>query len=198
MIQYYVRNPYEPMFTGENHPRLRYFGEINADEDKSPRVMHAHDDFVEVLLLREGTCTYLIRSRLYKVSAGDLIVYNSGVLHDESVWAENGVSTYCLAIDGLSHRPDFALIDGNRDRGRSAAITAAHRCLVKGDSLSASIAAASILAKVSRDRHMVEQAQKYPEYHFEKHKGYGTKLHYELLAQYGPCPIHRRTFLKER
>lgn len=102
MIQYYVRNPYEPMFTGENHPRLRYFGEINADEDKSPRVMHAHDDFVEVLLLREGTCTYLIGSRLYKVSAGDLIVYNSGVLHDESVWAENGVSTYCLAIDGLS------------------------------------------------------------------------------------------------
>ena len=103
-----------------------------------------------------------------------------------------------LAIDGLSHRPDFALIDGNRDRGRSAAITVAHRCLVKGDSLSASIAAASILAKVSRDRHMVEQAQKYPEYHFEKHKGYGTKLHYELLAQYGPCPIHRRTFLKKR
>lgn len=101
-----------------------------------------------------------------------------------------------LAIDGLSQKPDFALIDGNRDRGRSAAITASHRCIVKGDSLSASIAAASILAKVSRDRFMVEMAAKYPEYRFDKHKGYGTALHKELLARYGPCPIHRRTFLK--
>ena len=101
-----------------------------------------------------------------------------------------------LAIDGLSPRPDFALIDGNRDKGRSAAILTPHRCLVKGDSLSASIAAASILAKVSRDRYMVEMAEKYPQYRFDKHKGYGTKLHYELLAQHGPSPIHRRTFLK--
>ena len=101
-----------------------------------------------------------------------------------------------LAIDGLSQKPDFALIDGNRDHGRSAAITASHRCIVKGDSLSASIAAASILAKVSRDRFMVEMAAKYPEYRFDKHKGYGTALHKELLARYGPSPIHRRTFLK--
>ena len=101
-----------------------------------------------------------------------------------------------LAIDGLSQRPDFALIDGNRDHGRRAAITTPHRCLVKGDSLSASIAAASILAKVSRDRFMVEMAAQYPKYRFDRHKGYGTKLHYELLAQYGPSPIHRRTFLK--
>lgn len=101
-----------------------------------------------------------------------------------------------LAIDRLPERPDLALIDGNRDRGQSASITAPHRCLVKGDSLSASIAAASILAKVSRDRFMVEMAERYPEYRFDKHKGYGTKLHYELLAQYGPSPIHRRTFLK--
>ena len=101
-----------------------------------------------------------------------------------------------LAIDGLSQRPDFAIIDGNRDRGRSAAIAVPHRCVVKGDSLSASIAAASVLAKVSRDRHMVEMAERYPEYRFDKHKGYGTKLHYELLRTYGPSPIHRRTFLK--
>ena len=103
-----------------------------------------------------------------------------------------------LAIDALPQDADFALIDGNRDHGRSAAITAPHRCVVKGDSLSASIAAASILAKVSRDRFMVEMAEKYPEYRFDKHKGYGTKLHRELLAQYGPCPIHRRTFMKKR
>ncbi len=101
-----------------------------------------------------------------------------------------------LAIDGLSQRPDFALIDGNRDRGRSAAILTPHRCLVKGDSLSASIAAASVLAKVSRDRYMVEMAANYPEYRFDQHKGYGTKLHYALLAQHGLSPIHRRTFLK--
>ena len=101
-----------------------------------------------------------------------------------------------LAIDGLSLPADFALIDGNRDRGRSAAITAPHRCVVKGDSLSASIAAASILAKVSRDRYMVEMAEQYPQYAFERHKGYGTMLHYERLAQYGPSPIHRLTFLK--
>ena len=102
-----------------------------------------------------------------------------------------------LAIDGLSQTPDFALIDGNRDKGRAAAIVTPHRCLVKGDSLSASIAAASILAKVSRDRFMVEMAAKYPKYRFDKHKGYGTRLHYELLAQHGPSPIHRKTFLRK-
>ena len=101
-----------------------------------------------------------------------------------------------LAIDGLTILPDFALIDGNRDKGKSAAISTCHRCVVKGDSLSASIAAASILAKVSRDHYMLEMAEQYPEYRFEKHKGYGTKLHYELLRTYGPSPIHRRTFLK--
>ena len=101
-----------------------------------------------------------------------------------------------LAIGQLAPQPDFALIDGNRDRGRSAAITAPHRCIVKGDSLSASIAAASILAKVSRDRWMVKAAEQYPEYQFPKHKGYGTKLHYELLRTFGPSPIHRRSFLK--
>lgn len=101
------------------------------------------------------------------------------------------------AIDGLAPAADFALIDGNRDRGRAAAITTPHRAIVKGDSLSASIAAASILAKVSRDRYMEEMARRYPEYEFERHKGYPTRRHYELLRKYGPCPIHRRTFLKK-
>ena len=101
-----------------------------------------------------------------------------------------------LAIDALEPKPDFALIDGNRDHGQSFAITTPHRCIVKGDSLSASIAAASILAKVSRDHFMLEMAKQYPQYRFDQHKGYGTKLHYKLLRQYGPSPIHRRTFLK--
>ncbi len=101
------------------------------------------------------------------------------------------------AIDGLGVQPAFALIDGNRDRGRTAAILTPHRCIVKGDNLSASIAAASILAKVSRDRLMAELAEQYPQYGFERHKGYGTALHYQRLREYGPCPVHRRTFLKD-
>ena len=103
-----------------------------------------------------------------------------------------------LAIDGLARPADFALIDGNRDHGRSAAIVTPHRCVVKGDSLSASIAAASVLAKVSRDHFMLDMAEQYPQYAFERHKGYGTKLHYERLAEFGPSPIHRLTFLNKR
>lgn len=103
-----------------------------------------------------------------------------------------------LAIDGLSIRPDLALIDGNRDHGRHAAITTPHVTIVKGDGKSASIAAASILAKVSRDRYVSGELDAlYPQYQFARHKGYGTKLHYQMLDQYGPCPQHRVTFLKK-
>ena len=102
-----------------------------------------------------------------------------------------------LAIDGLNVKADFALIDGNRDHGKFAAVTTPHRCIVGGDAHAASIAAASILAKVSRDRYMEKMAALYPQYEFERHKGYPTKRHYELLRQYGPCPIHRRSFLKK-
>ena len=97
------------------------------------------------------------------------------------------------AIRALNPPADYALIDGNRNKG----ISLVNEMVVKGDTKSASIAAASILAKVSRDRYMEEMAQQYPQYEFEKHKGYPTKRHYELLRQYGPCPIHRRTFLKK-
>lgn len=103
-----------------------------------------------------------------------------------------------LAIDGLAVHADFALIDGNRDRGKSAALTTPHRCIVKGDSLSESIAAASVLAKVSRDRFVVEVLDKrYPEYGFARHKGYGTALHRAMVEKCGPCPAHRMTFLKK-
>ena len=102
------------------------------------------------------------------------------------------------AMDGLAVKPDMALIDGNRDRGKHAAIITPHRCIVGGDGCSASVAAASILAKVSRDRYVTEVLDKrYPQYQFAKHKGYGTKLHYAMLDQYGPCPEHRLTFLKK-
>lgn len=103
-----------------------------------------------------------------------------------------------MAIDGLSVTPDHALIDGNRDHGSRYAVTTPHETLVKGDALSASIAAASILAKVSRDRYAAGKLHEaYPQYRFDKHKGYGTKLHYEMLDQYGPCEAHRVTFLKK-
>ena len=102
------------------------------------------------------------------------------------------------AIGGLSVTPDLCLIDGNRDHGSAVAITVPHLCIVGGDGKSASIAAASILAKVSRDRYVsTELERRYPQYRFAKHKGYGTKLHYEMLDAYGPCPEHRRTFLKK-
>ena len=102
------------------------------------------------------------------------------------------------AISGLQPAADYALIDGNRDHGSRCAIITAHETVVKGDGRSFSIAAASILAKVSRDRYMTEVLDRqYPEYRFAKHKGYGTKLHYALLDTYGPSPVHRKTFLKK-
>ena len=103
-----------------------------------------------------------------------------------------------LAIDGLAVQPDMALIDGNRDHGSRCAVTTPHLTIVGGDGKSASIAAASILAKVARDRYVSEELNTlYPQYQFAKHKGYGTKLHYEMLDQYGPSPAHRVTFLKK-
>ena len=102
------------------------------------------------------------------------------------------------AIDGLSVKPDLALIDGNRDHGSIHAVTTPHMTIVGGDGKSASIAAASILAKVSRDRYVSgELTAQYPPYQFAKPKGYGPKLHYQMLDQYGPCPAHRVTFLKK-
>jgi ribonuclease HII len=97
------------------------------------------------------------------------------------------------AIAGLAVKPELALIDGNRNAG----IETPSRCVVKGDARCADIAAASVLAKVSRDRVMLELAERYPEYHFEQHKGYGTALHYAALREYGPSPVHRPSFLKK-
>ena len=97
------------------------------------------------------------------------------------------------AIDQLNPQPEFALIDGNRETDFGVPC----KTVIKGDSLSANIAAASVLAKVTRDNWMMEAAEKYPGYGFEIHKGYGTKAHYAALKKLGPCPIHRRTFLKK-
>lgn len=99
------------------------------------------------------------------------------------------------AVEGLSQAPDVILVDGNREPEIPG--SALVHLIIGGDAKSGSIAAASILAKVARDRYMAKLAQEYPEYRFEKHKGYGTKLHYEMLRDYGPSPVHRMTFLKK-
>lgn len=97
------------------------------------------------------------------------------------------------AIDGLEIPADYAIIDGNRAPHSNIA----EETIVKGDGKVMSVAAASIIAKVSRDRFMLKMAEQYPEYQFEKHKGYGTRLHYEMIEKYGVSPIHRRSFLKK-
>ena len=97
------------------------------------------------------------------------------------------------AIEKLSPPADFALIDGDAVKE----LDIAHQCVIKGDAKSLSIAAASVLAKVSRDRYITELSDKYPQYNFAKHKGYGTKEHREALLKFGPCEIHRKSFLKK-
>ncbi len=142
------------------------------------------------------------REELFPMIEAAAVAYSVAWVDEKEIDATDILSARMkamqLAIDGLSIQADFALIDGNRDHGKSAAIATPHRCIIKGDSLSASIAAASILAKVSRDRFVVEVLDKrYPEYQFAKHKGYGTALHRAMYDKYGPCPAHRMTFLKK-
>lgn len=142
------------------------------------------------------------REALYEVITRTALAWSAARVEAAEIDATDILSARMkamqAAIDGLAIRPDMALIDGNRDRGRTAAILTPHILIVGGDAESASIAAASILAKVSRDRYVVEElARRYPQYAFEKHKGYGTKLHYELLDKYGPCPEHRKSYLKK-
>ena len=97
------------------------------------------------------------------------------------------------AVEKLGITPDICLIDGNK----TPPVSCKAQAVVKGDGKSQSVAAASILAKVARDRYMLEMADKYPQYHFEKHKGYGTKLHYQMIDEFGLCEIHRPSFLKK-
>ena len=142
------------------------------------------------------------REALYEVITATAVAWSVASVSATEIDATDILSARMKAmqsaIDGLAVKPDMALIDGNRDRGKHAAITTPHRCIVGGDGCSASVAAASILAKVSRDRYVTEVLDKrYPQYQFAKHKGYGTKLHYAMLDQYGPCPEHRLTFLKK-
>ncbi|MCQ2488573.1 MAG: ribonuclease HII [Clostridia bacterium] len=137
------------------------------------------------------------REMLFDIIMEKAISYSVASASEKEIDEINILNATFLAMrrayDGLSVKPDKALIDGNKEPGLSCA----QETVVKGDAKSMSIAAASILAKVSRDRYMLEMAKLYPEYQFEKHKGYGTKLHYEMIREHGVSDIHRLTFLKK-
>ena len=137
------------------------------------------------------------RRALYDVIIENAVAYGIAMVHeqdiDEFTILQATYNAMEQAMLQLSVKPAMALIDGNRARPFPVPV----QTVVKGDSLSANIAAASILAKVTRDRYMEEMAEKYPQYGFEIHKGYGTKAHYAALTEHGMSPIHRRTFLKK-
>lgn len=137
------------------------------------------------------------REELYSVICKEALSFGIAFATVEEIEERNILGATFLAmnraLEQLDPQPELALIDGNRNTG----ILVPSRCVVKGDAKCADIAAASILAKVTRDRYMLEQAKLYPEYRFEQHKGYGTKFHYEALREYGPSPIHRMSFLKK-
>ena len=137
------------------------------------------------------------RRELFPVIKEQAIAYGIGLASHEEIDEINILQATYLAMERalaqLSVKPDIALIDGNRAKDFGLPV----RTVVKGDSLSMNIAAASILAKVTRDDLMLELAEKYPEYGFEVHKGYGTKAHYEALRAHGASEIHRKTFLRK-
>ena len=137
------------------------------------------------------------REELFDVICREAAAYGIAFAGVEEIEKFNILNATFLAMNRaiakLGVMPELALIDGNRNTG----IEINSRCIVKGDSKCADIAAASILAKVTRDRYMYEMAEKYPQYHFDKHKGYGTKLHYEAIREFGPSPIHRMSFLRK-
>jgi len=137
------------------------------------------------------------RRELFPLIQEQAIAYGIGFASEQEIDEINILQATFLAmqraLDQLAVKPDLALIDGNREKDFGLPV----KTVVKGDSLSANIAAASILAKVSRDNLMQEMASDYPQYGFDIHKGYGTKAHYAALREFGPSPIHRMTFLKK-
>lgn len=137
------------------------------------------------------------RRELFPIIKENALAYGIGFADEKEIDSVNILQATFLAMERaitqLAIKPEFALIDGNREKDFGIPV----ETVVHGDSLSASIAAASILAKVTRDDIMLSMAETYPQYRFEIHKGYGTKAHYAALQEYGPCPIHRMTFLKK-
>ena len=137
------------------------------------------------------------RRELFPVICGQAVAYGIAFATEQEIDEINILQATFRAMqramDALTVHPNLALVDGNRETDFGLPV----KTVVKGDARSANIAAASILAKVTRDDYMLKLAEQYPQYGFEIHKGYGTRAHYAALEQYGPCPAHRRTFLRK-
>lgn len=175
--------------------------------DEAGRGPLAGDVYAAAVVFREGTVIEGINDSKKLSEKKRELLYDE-IINSAEVWAVGTATAAEIdemnilqatflamkrAVDGLSVKPKFALVDGNR----LPQLGIETECLVKGDGTSASIAAASIIAKVSRDRYMCRLAEEYPEYCFDKHKGYPTKLHYEKIREFGPSPVHRLSFLKK-
>ena len=137
------------------------------------------------------------REALYDVICREAVAYAVAMVDHQTIDEINILEATFVAmrqaVEQLPVQADYALVDGNRSKGLPIPFT----CVIGGDAISPSIAAASVLAKVTRDRYMLKMDEKYPVYGFARHKGYGSKAHYDALLAHGPCPIHRQSFLKK-
>lgn len=191
---------YESMFSLQGYKSICGVDEAGRGPLAGP-VCAAAVIFPEGLVLEDvddsKKLTAKKRDKLFDKIKKEALAYSIAWASVEEIEKINILNAAMLAmkraIEGLQIKPDFAMIDGNK----TPDIEIPSIAIVKGDAKSQSIAAASILAKVSRDRLMLEMAEKYPEYAFEKHKGYGTQLHRDMLLKYGACEIHRMSFLKK-
>lgn len=192
-------------FTFDSEKRAQYG--VICGIDEAGRGPLAGDVYAAAVVLPEGAfidglddskkLSEKKREELFDVIISECSAYSIATASAKEIDELNILNATFLAmrraIEGLGVKVDFALVDGNRD----PKLYCPTETVVKGDSKSASIAAASILAKVARDRYMRSLDEKYPQYLFAKHKGYGTKLHYEMIAKYGFCPEHRQSFFKK-
>ena len=191
---------YESMFSLQGYKSICGVDEAGRGPLAGP-VCAAAVIFPEGLVLEDvddsKKLTAKKRDKLFDTIKKEALAYSIAWASVEEIEKINILNAAMLAmkraIEGLQIKPDFAMIDGNK----TPDIDIPSIAIVKGDAKSQSIAAASILAKVSRDRLMIEMAEKYPEYAFEKHKGYGTQLHRDMILKYGVCEIHRMSFLKK-
>lgn len=188
---------------------MQYYGEypLLCGMDEAGRGPLAGDVFAAAVILAPDTViegindskklTEKKREKLFDEIKEKALYWSIKTASVEEIEQLNILNCAMLAMkraaESLGVTPDMALADGNKTPQLSCPV----QFVIKGDAKSQSIAAASILAKVARDRYMKEMALKYPQYSFEKHKGYGTKAHYQALDEYGPCEIHRMSFLKK-
>lgn len=191
----------------DHDSELRKTYPVICGVDEAGRGPLAGDVYAAAVILNEGTLIdYLNDSKKISEKRRELLfdeitekaaAYCVATATVEEIDSLNILQAAMLAmrraVEGLGVRPDLAIVDGNKLPG----LDCSEKCIIKGDAVSASIAAASVLAKVSRDRYMREIAEKYPKYCFDQHKGYGTKLHCEMLRKYGASDVHRRSFLKK-